>query len=252
MKATSSVQGNTGMPCVDSREVLERFHAALDLVEIIARQVIRSTVSGVELDDLLSAGREGLLAAARRFDPNQQASFRTYADYRVRGAMLDEIRKMAALPRRAHARLTALEAASTFSEGYWGAGSSKTGPGGGDAERALDEHLAAMATATAIAVVVASRGGTESKGSIAPGEDPEQAVATAELVARVRREIEHLTEARELTTDAREIIERHYFEGQSISQIARELNIDKSWASRQHSRAIARLAQRLREPETTH
>jgi RNA polymerase sigma factor for flagellar operon FliA len=237
---------------VDSPEILERFHAELDLVEIVARQVIRATASTVDIDDLLSAGREGLLAAARRFDPNQEAAFRTYADYRVRGAMLDEIRKMATLPRRAYARLAALEAASAYSEGDWQT-NARAELGEGDAERALDDHLAAMAAATAIAVVVdASRGDSGSKTSIAPGDDPEQAFATAELVARVRREIEHLTEERELTADAREIIQRHYFEGQSISQIARELNIDKSWASRQHSRAIARLAERLREPESVH
>ncbi len=241
------------MPALDSPEVLERFHAELDLVEIVARQVIRATASTIDLDDLLSAGREGLLAAARRFDPTQEATFRTYADYRVRGAMLDEIRTMAALPRRAYARLAALEAASAYSEGDWQASSSSGEMSEGDAERALDDHLAAMAAATAIAVVVdASRGESAAKTSIAPGDDPEQAFATAELVARVRREIDNLTEERELTTDAREIIQRHYFEGQSISQIARELNIDKSWASRQHSRAIARLAERLREPEPVH
>jgi RNA polymerase sigma factor for flagellar operon FliA len=248
-----SVRRELAVPVADPPEVLDRFHAELDLVEIVARQVIRATSSTIDLDDLLSAGREGLLAAARRFDPSQQATFRTYADYRVRGAMLDEIRKMSALPRRAYARLAALEAASAYSEGDWEAPGSDTEMSEGDAERALDEHLAAMAAATAIAVVVdASRGDTQSKTSIAPGDDPEQAFATAELMERVRRELDYLTEARELTTDAREIIQRHYFEGQSISQIARELNIDKSWASRQHSRAIARLAERLREPESIH
>lgn len=240
-------QGEALAPA-DSAEVLARFQAELDLVEIIARQVLRATSSTVDIDDLRSAGREGLLAAARRFDPSQATAFRTYADYRVRGAMLDEIRKMAALPRRAYARLVALEAASSYCEGSWANANSELGEA--EAEKALDEHLAAMAAATALAVVADAERGP--RGEASPGADPEQAVAQAELLARVRRELDYLTEARELSVDAREIIERHYFEGQSLSQIARELDIDKSWASRQHARAIAKLAERLRDPDPAH
>src|SRR5690554_4310891 len=101
----------------DSAEVLERFHSQLELVEIIARQVYRSIQWGIELDDLVSAGREGLLDAARRYDVEQQVPFRAYANFRVRGAVLDGVRRMSALSRRTYERLAALEAASLVSEG---------------------------------------------------------------------------------------------------------------------------------------
>ena len=52
-------------------EVLERFSSGLQLVEIIARQVLRTLGGAAELDELLSFGREGLWDAARRFDDSR-------------------------------------------------------------------------------------------------------------------------------------------------------------------------------------
>src|SRR5215204_2093142 len=104
------------LPDADSPDVLERFHSQLDLVQIIARQLSRS-IRGVDYDDLLSAGREGLLDAARRFEPARGIPFRAYANFRVRGAIIDGVRQMSALSRRAYERLSALEAATLVSEG---------------------------------------------------------------------------------------------------------------------------------------
>ena len=63
--------------------------------------------SGVDLDDLIQAGMVGLLDALQRFDPNAGASFSTFANQRVRGAMIDELRTRDWLPRsvRRNARL---------------------------------------------------------------------------------------------------------------------------------------------------
>ena len=55
-----------------------------------------------ELDDLVSAGFHGLLEAKSRFDATRGVQFSTFAYYRVRGACIDSVRKMAYLPRRAH------------------------------------------------------------------------------------------------------------------------------------------------------
>jgi RNA polymerase sigma factor for flagellar operon FliA len=62
--------------------------------------------SSIELDDLIQAGTLGLLEALGRFDANQGASFATFANQRIRGAMLDELRSRDWLPRsvRRHAR----------------------------------------------------------------------------------------------------------------------------------------------------
>ena len=226
----------------DPPEVLERFHAELDLVEIIAGQVSRSIGGLVEFDDLLSAGREGLLDAARRFDPSRNVPFRAYANFRVRGAVFDGVRQMAALPRRAYERLAALEAASLFSEGEAEVAFADAGAPMDDAdlEAALEEQLAAMATATAVGVVAESLRADPAGSEVAAG-DPEEAFSRAELLAHVERALGELEVDREA-----EIIRLHYLEGMSMEAISKLLDIDKSWASRLHTRGVARLTKRLR------
>jgi RNA polymerase sigma factor for flagellar operon FliA len=84
-----------------------------DLVTQYLPQVRRQALSlqvklpaSVELDDLIQAGTLGLLEALGRFDATQGASFATFANQRIRGAMLDELRSRDWLPRsvRRHAR----------------------------------------------------------------------------------------------------------------------------------------------------
>ena len=105
------------MPPSDTPEVIALVRAELELVDVIAKQISREIGSVVEYDDLVSTGREGLLDAARRFDPTLGTAFRTYARIRVRGAIVDAVRQMAGLPRRAYERLSALRAAGLTSEG---------------------------------------------------------------------------------------------------------------------------------------
>lgn len=71
----------------------------VDLVKRIAHHLAARLPSSVEIDDLLQAGMMGLLEAAGNFDPSKGASFDTYAGIRIRGAMLDEVRKLDWAPR---------------------------------------------------------------------------------------------------------------------------------------------------------
>ena len=227
----------------DSPEVLERFAAQLPLVDVIARQTVRSLGRSVEYDDLVGYGREGLLDAARRYDPDRGVPFRAYANFRVRGAILDGVRQMSRLPRRAHERLRGLEAAMLASEGAAEDAFAPPAPGAGSeqAEHALSEHLAAMATALAIGLVAPSARGEEGEATTqSAGEDPEQSFGHAELVDLVRREIE------QLPSDEATLVRRHYLEGERFDHVAAELGLSKSWASRLHTRAIGRLTKRLR------
>ncbi len=227
----------------DSPEVLERFHGALELVEIIARQVRRTLGPGIELDDLVSYGREGLLDAARRYDPSRGVPFRAYANFRVRGAVVDGVRATARLPRRVHERLRALDSAHRVSEG---AAEDTLGapplPGSrADAERALSTHLAAMATAMAVGLVAETGRGEEGEiTSVDTRSSPEEALGNAELLARVRSAIETLPK------EEAELVRRHYLEGERFDRVAVDLGLSKSWASRLHTRAIGRLTKRLR------
>ncbi|HVU05553.1 MAG TPA: sigma-70 family RNA polymerase sigma factor [Polyangiaceae bacterium] len=231
------------MSQADSPETLERFHGALELVDVLARKIRRTVGAAAALDDLLSFGREGLLDAARKYDPNRGVPFRAYATFRVRGAMVDGIRASARLPRRIHDKLRALDAAGRVSEGASEDALGAAPPPGtaADAERALDAHLAAMATAMVVGLVAQSAHGEDGEvTSVDGGDSPEDAVGKAELLEVVRRSIDSLP------ADEATLVRRHYLEGERFDHVAADLGLSKSWASRLHTRAISRLSKRLR------
>lgn len=72
------------------------------LVKRIAYHLMSRLPPSVQADDLIQAGMIGLLEASRNYDAKQGASFETYAGIRIRGAMLDEIRKNDWAPRSVH------------------------------------------------------------------------------------------------------------------------------------------------------
>lgn len=74
----------------------------ITLVKRIAHHLAARLPSSVEIDDLMQSGMVGLLEAASNFDPNRGASFETFAGIRIRGAMLDDIRKHDWTPRSVH------------------------------------------------------------------------------------------------------------------------------------------------------
>lgn len=63
----------------------------------------------LDADDLVSVGVIGLMDALDKYDPAREAKFKTYAEFRIRGAMLDEIRSMDWVPRSVHERMSLLQ-----------------------------------------------------------------------------------------------------------------------------------------------
>jgi RNA polymerase sigma factor for flagellar operon FliA len=226
----------------DSPEALERFHGSLALVDIIAAQVRRNMGTIVELDDLVANGREGLLDAARRYEPSRGVPFRVYANYRVRGAMIDGVRKAVALPRRAYERLVALQAASNVSESEteFGDAPEVVPSDVAEAEALLAQHLEAMITGAALAATFLPPAEDRAASEEDPGENPEEALARAELMASTERAL------KELSPEANEVVRRHFLGGERLEDIARDYEMSKSWASRLLTRTMASLAKQLR------
>ncbi|MCB9590067.1 MAG: sigma-70 family RNA polymerase sigma factor [Polyangiaceae bacterium] len=230
------------MTTPDSPEALARFHDHLDLCEIIARHVGRG-VPNAALDELLSFAREGLLDAARRYDPERGVPFRAFASYRVRGSVIDGLRSLAHLPRRVHERLRALEAAGRVSEGVVEdlQGGAPPGSARADAERALNDHLANMATAMATGIVSQTVPGEDGPDHLSLDAPADEQLERAQLLQLIQEGIAELPE------QERELVQRHYFEGERFDHVAAELGLSKSWASRLHTRAIGRLTKRLQQ-----
>jgi RNA polymerase sigma factor for flagellar operon FliA len=223
----------------DAPETLSRFHAELDLVDIIARQLGRRIARTVTLDDLRSFGREGLLHAARTFDPSRGVPFRRWANLRIRGAMIDGLRQWGSLPRRLYRDLRAFEAGDCVLESYdeEDAAHPATTPEAADAR--LTSYLAGIATAMAVGAIAASPVEGAERGS--QDATPEDLLGEAELLARVRQIVATLP------AQERTLIEHHYFGGETLDQAAASLGLSKSWGSRLHARAIESIASALRK-----
>ena len=75
------------------------------LVKRIAYHLVSRLPPSVQVEDLIQAGMIGLLEASRNYNPQQGASFETYAGIRIRGSMLDEIRRSDWTPRSVHRKV---------------------------------------------------------------------------------------------------------------------------------------------------
>lgn len=81
------------------------------LIRFVAGRIALRLPSHLSLDDLISAGVLGLIDAVDKYDPNQNAKFKTYAEYRIRGAILDELRAMDWVPRSIRRKSAQMEKA---------------------------------------------------------------------------------------------------------------------------------------------
>lgn len=93
---------------LDEKELIERF---LPLVRNVVDRIKLNLPPHVDADDLYSVGVTGLIAAVKKFDPEQGNTFAAYATTRIRGAILDELRRMDWCPRRARAKARKLKEA---------------------------------------------------------------------------------------------------------------------------------------------
>ena len=110
--------GNVASDSYQSQEELITQH--INLVKRIAHHLAVRLPSNIEIDDLFQAGMIGLLEAANNFDASRGASFDTYAGIRIRGAMLDEVRKLDWTPRSVHKKHREVSEAIRFIEAETG------------------------------------------------------------------------------------------------------------------------------------
>jgi RNA polymerase sigma factor FliA len=97
-----------GSTRTDENELLMRYGS---IVDRLARWTVSRTGMQSAYDDLWSAGALGLIEAHKRFDTSRGVTFESFAEHRVRGAMLDELRRLDHLPRRLRSRTDDLKKA---------------------------------------------------------------------------------------------------------------------------------------------
>jgi RNA polymerase sigma factor for flagellar operon FliA len=222
----------------DDALVLVRVRDHLALVGTLARQLQRQVTRRIAYDDLVSFGNEGLLLAARNFDVSRGIPFRCWATLRIRGAMIDGMRRTGGLPRRAYRALRAMEKASVADEGFLESGCAAKAASQSDADTRLTTYIAGLATALAMGYVVT---GPRDEAMAAAGEQPtpEEALAREEVASHLHEAIERLHEPE------RHIVRRFYLADVTIEDAAREIGKSRSWGSRLHTRALERMARQL-------
>ena len=99
-------------PAERERRILEH----LPQVRLIARRIHERLPESVSIDDLISTGIVGLISAIDRFDPIHQVKLKTYAEYKIRGAILDSLRGLDWAPRQQRKRAKQIEAAISVAE----------------------------------------------------------------------------------------------------------------------------------------
>ncbi len=191
----------------------------------------------IELDELIALGNTGLAEAAQRFDPSRGVAFKTFAWYRVQGAIVDGLRRATSLPRAVWAQLVALRAAADYLEhrGERDAGAAARGvapPTGRDALASAKSALSAIQTMYLTSLEAARDAGFE---PAADRPDPGDTLDRARLAQVLRAALDQLGDKE------RQLLTKHYWEGKNLLEAGAELGISKSWASRMHAQSVEKL-----------
>lgn len=223
-------------PPADSPEVVALVTSTLELVEIVARSMKR-TIPRADLDDMRSAGREGLLRAARSYDSSHGVPFRSFASFRIRGAIIDGLRSTSALSRHMYDRLRAYERAEEIAVAN--AENDAAAP-----KRTAEEADAVLAERLSQAAVAMALGFLGQRGGDALDDVRDERSEELEVEKRILlRRVEEIMAERPETE--REILRLHYFEDLSLEEVGAKLGLHKSWVSRVMARTVESLSREL-------
>lgn len=216
------------------------------LVKRIAYHLLARLPASVQVDDLMQAGMIGLLEASKKYDAGKGASFETYAGIRIRGAMLDDVRKGDWAPRSVHRNSRMVSEAIRAIE-------AKTGRDAKDSEVATELNLSLDEYYSILGDTAGSRLfsfddllGDGENGEI--GEDaasahpePFRDLAEERFQVALADAISKLPEREKL------VLSLYYDDELNLKEIGQVLGVSESRVSQLHSQCAARLRARLSE-----
>lgn len=219
------------------------------LIKYIATRLASRLPAHVALDDLISSGIIGLIDAIDKFDLAKNVQFKTYAEFRIKGAMLDEIRALDWVPRSVRGKSSQLENAYHVME-------QKLGRAATDEEMTqymgitlaefhvlLDETK----TVTFMDIDLLKQNSPEMRGANfddlleQTNIDPFTALSFAQIRGLVAQAITELSEKEKL------VISLYYFEELTMKEIGLVLDYTESRISQMHSKAVLRLRAKLKK-----
>lgn len=215
-----------------------------ELVKRVAYHLVGRLPPSVEVDDLIQAGMIALLEAGRQYAPDRGASFETYAGIRVRGAMLDEVRRNNWAPRSVHRRMREVGDAIRRLE-HEGGTPASPGDVAGALGITLDEYhriLADTLSSRMFSFEQVLEEGQESAYPVAGAEaGPESELVDERFRAALADTIDGMPERDKL------VLALYYDEELNLKEIGQVLGVSESRVCQIHGHAILRLRERMRD-----
>jgi RNA polymerase sigma factor for flagellar operon FliA len=217
------------------------------LIKFIAQKIAVRLPSNIELDDLISAGVIGLMDAIDKYDPTRDNKFKTYAEFRIRGAILDELRAQDWVPRSIRDKAKLLDKTMVQLEADLG-----RAPTDEEVAKALniniDEFHDLVNQVRPVSLLPIDQAQTFSNTDkksimdILEGSrlnNPFNQLNVKTIKEVVAHAIEELPERQRL------VLSLYYFEDLNLKEIGQVLRVTESRVSQLHAQAVARLRSKL-------
>jgi RNA polymerase sigma factor for flagellar operon FliA len=232
--------------CSDNLERIVCQYSAM--VKYAANRIAMRLPAQVEVDDLVSVGMLGLMDAIEKFDPNRGAKFKTYAEFRVRGAILDELRSMDWAPRSVRQKASKLEIAVQKLQAKFG-----RYPEVEEIAKEMDISLSVYfdilneiqnLPILSLEDIGVDRESGEQKNLLdclaGKGEDPQAQLRLSEVKGALIKTIEGLPEREGM------VLTLYYYKEMTMKEIGEALGITESRVSQVHSKAVIKLRTKLK------
>jgi RNA polymerase sigma factor for flagellar operon FliA len=217
------------IPKPDTGRLIETYRS---YAHALAAEVLRQ-FPGVNKDDVRGAAELGLVEAANNFDPSRGVLFKTFAYYRIRGAIYDGLRKMGWFAKDA-VRLRFESGANEYLGDQ-----SETNPGNGTAQDTYRELKDITGSVLNSYFLSLNSVAEELPETVTPS--PEARYITEERNEKLRGALS------QLPSKNRQVLEDYYFRDQTLEEIGTRLGLSKSWISRLHAKSLDLLRLALEE-----
>lgn len=245
-KQTSTLVKADFTPVNMSRERLIVEYAPL--IKFIAQKIAARLPANVELDDLMSSGVIGLMDAIEKYDSSRDNKFKTYAEFRIRGAILDELRAQDWVPRSVREKAKQLERIYTRIEQQKGrqATDDEVCSELGVSQTEFHELLSEVRGISLLSFDdISNLSKTDKKSLHGYGDSskiatPFNEVSSAYLKNLIAEAIGDLPEKQRL------VLSLYYYEDLNLKEIGRVLDVTESRVSQLHTQAVLKLKARLK------
>ena len=199
----------------------------------------------VEYEDLVSYGIFGLIDAIDKYDPKKEVKFETYASLRIRGAILDQIRKMDWIPRTIRQKQKKIETVMKEIEAEKGhnASDEEIAAGLGISEEEYAEWQSQMKITNIVSLNEYMEQGSEipndARTTSKQFDTPEEVLEQNELKEILGNALELLTEKE------KKVILLYYYEELTLKEISNVLEVSESRISQLHTRALQKMKEKL-------